>query len=417
MGTKLNYRKALESPLLQWTALGGLLAITAYLFIYDASRGNLVDFQVYLEAAKRLAAHESPYGEAFQVLARDGRTFSLYYLYPPFLAVALMPGISASPDLLNLLWCLLNYAALLGCAGVMTFLTGHFGSLVTHWRARFIVCLFFLSCFEPVYHGIMDGQVHLLVLLTLLLILRTSINGSPLSGFWLSLGVALKMSPVLLGLKLLLTRDWKAVGMAIVSAAGLLLACALGGFWWLIDSFLMSTTQVLAGGRFQNFTFNFSLDRAMGAVLNLEPTSSAHVVLRGVLLALCLGVCTAVWGLSLRGKISQASELSHARLIGFLCVSLILASPLVWVHHLTWALVPLLVLLIHVPQSGPERLRHFTIILGLYFALSQVSQLHVLSLTELPALLPVTALFPSVCLVVIGAILLRLELSAQKRER
>lgn len=417
MATKLNYREALESPLLQWAALAFLIAVTSYLFIYDASRGNLLDFQVYLEAAKSLSAHQSPYGEAFQVLARDGRVFSLYYLYPPFLALALTPAIGMAPNLLNLLWCLCNYATLLGCAGLMTSLLLKSESPAVHWRARFLVCLFFLSCFEPVYHGIMDGQVHLLVLLTLLLFLRSSLKGSAFSGLWLSAGVALKMSPALLGLKLLLAKDWRAMSAAMFSAAGLLLACVLGGFWWLVDSFLTSTTQLLAGGRFQNFTFNFSLDRAMGMVLNLEPTSSAQVVLRGVLLALCLGVCAAVWGSSVRGKTSQPSDLCHARLIGFLCVGLILVSPLVWVHHLTWALVPLLVLLMHAPPNGPERLRHFTIILGLYFALSQVSQLHVLSLREFPALQPITALFPSACLVAIGVLIVQLEIRAQKHLR
>ena len=74
----------------------------------DATAG---DFRAYHQAARALAAGESPYSESA-------------FIYPPLLPVMLLPLASLSLETARLVWFVASQAALLGSLGLMVSLLG-----------------------------------------------------------------------------------------------------------------------------------------------------------------------------------------------------------------------------------------------------------------------------------------------------
>ncbi len=414
MATKLNFEHIVRNRPLQWIATACLLLITFYLFVFDAARGNLLDFRIYFEASLRIANGESPYEPPYHVLARDGRTFELRYLYPPFLALAITPLTSLPYETAKLLWCLLNYALLIGCAVVTSSLLAVSLFKNLSRLEQFLISMFFMCCFEPVYTGVMDGQAHIIVLLLVLLFFHSALNRAAISGTWLAFAGALKMSPALMGLGLLFSRSWKAMALCGATLVSLVVALIFSGltssYGTLYSDFFTSTTQLMQGETFRKFTFNLALDRALLSMLSDDSSLALRMAIKTLLSLGLLSIAAWLWGFRVKVGTRAWGEHRTARMYGFLVSSFILLSPIVWFHHLTWALAPLVALLMHTPITGQAKLRHLTIVLALYFFMSQVAQMQVIALREFPVAFGLTSFAPSVGLAIILWLLTRAEL-------
>ena len=290
---------------------------------------------VYLAARRNEFFDSKVYYGAVEYWFRDGgmvydwmRPGTPYgFTYPPFAGLVMAPMAFLPFPLVVVL-------ATAGTVATTAALTWWLAGPVirrrgwTPWFA-FAVALCFAISFEPVRETITFGQVN-----TLLLALVTAdmlfgvARGRKWAGIGIGLAVAIKLTPGVFILYLLVTRRWRAAGTAIGAAAGAtLLAAALfvdqSREFWL--SALWDTNRV----GLLYYLSNQS-ERGFLARLPIE-TAESKVWLACVLATL------AFWA----WRVARVPE----DVVGGLALTGVLGcliSPVTWIHHCVW-LIPALV--------------------------------------------------------------------------
>lgn len=132
-------------------ALFGLIVLALAVLVFVNSSGFGYDFRAYDEAARRVAAGEPLYLAGSVEAYRDGRYEGLY-LYPPTLAIALVPLTLLSQSAAALAWLVLRVGLL--AAGCL--------ALPVSWRARAVT--FGVACVSfPVLFDLNIGNVSIVV--------------------------------------------------------------------------------------------------------------------------------------------------------------------------------------------------------------------------------------------------------------
>ncbi|HWG99021.1 MAG TPA: glycosyltransferase 87 family protein, partial [Pilimelia sp.] len=189
------------------------------------------------------------------------------------------------------------------------------------------------AAFEPVRETLLFGQVNAFMLALVaadvcLLLAR----GSRWAGVGIGLATAVKLTPGIFLLYLLVTGRWRAALTAVGAAAGAtLLAGAVAPdasreFW---TSAVWNTSRVGA----LDYVSNQSL---LGVLARIEPARPDRL-----LWLVLVAVVLAVWAWRARAAVARGDELAGFALTGVVGC---LVSPVTWVHHLVW-LLPALVLL------------------------------------------------------------------------
>ncbi|HEY8982978.1 MAG TPA: glycosyltransferase 87 family protein [Streptomyces sp.] len=253
------------------------------------------------------------------------------FTYPPFAAVAMLPMALVGLRTAIALALLLNLAAL---ALVLRLLAGR------EWRRHgwygVGLALWVLALFEPLRDTVSFGQVNILLLALVLVDAHLLATGrGRLAGVGIGLAAAVKLTPALFIGLLLVTRRWRAAGVATavaVGATGLaaLIAPGASRFYW--TNAMWDTARV---GRL-DYVSNQSLQ---GVLARLGVDSKA---VWGVVVLVVLAVW--VW------RVRRAGEWRTAFALTGLTACLV--SPVTWVHHLIW-LIPSFVVLI---RSGHVRI-------------------------------------------------------------
>lgn len=286
------------------------------------------DLDVYLQAARALAAGDDPYhlpGE-------------LPFLYPPIAAVLAVP-LTWPP----LEWVMAAWAAAIALAVVA--LLHRLG--LTGWRLSLVAAAAILVV-EPVHQTIAFGQVGVFLVVLVALDLVPGPRVLPWaprrwsrSGRWLPVGAlvgiatAIKLTPGLFVVHLLAVRRWRAmvggvVGFAVLTLGGLLAAPQLSLQFW---------ARLLHG------------DTGLGdSVIYLQNQSLFGALTRGLgyggagtVLGLVLAALTAVLGVLVAGWWHRRGDEGMA--IVACGLATLLASPVSWAHHYVW-IVPLAALLL-----------------------------------------------------------------------
>jgi alpha-1,2-mannosyltransferase len=254
---------------------------------------------------------------------RDG----LAFIYPPFAALLCVPLVVIPLVALKALW-LAATAIVLFAVLYRLGLTGWPLSLVTTG------CVFFV---EPVRETIGFGQVNVFLMAMVVLDL---VPGPRLSGLLVGrrllpagvltgIAAAIKLTPALFAVYLLVARQWRTARWVVLSAG----AATLLGLVALPRESIAFWQILLSGDTrtgYTSFLFNQSI---LSAVLRfLGETGSAHRL--GLILSACVALVGA-WAAALwhrRGHVLFAVSLCG--------VATLLASPLSWTHHFVWV-VPL----------------------------------------------------------------------------
>jgi alpha-1,2-mannosyltransferase len=317
-----------------------VLAVAVALFLaVAATRHGFFDLKVY-------------YGTMRYWLLEDGNLYdwlkpnsSYGYTYPPFAALTMAPmayvswpvaiGISATATILAgalVLWWLVDpIARRMGW---------------TRWFA-FMVAVGLAAAFEPVRETFTFGQVNLLLLVLVAAdLLFLVARDSRWAGVGIGLATAIKLTPGIFIVYLLVTRRWRASIAASATAAGAtLLAAALAvdasrEFW---------TTSLFNVDRVGSLAF-VSNQSWQGVVARLAPTRPSTLAWLALVMA-----TLAIWAWRCRAAAAAGDEATGLALTG---VAQCLVSPVTWVHHLVW-LLPALVLLVDnamaAPAGGPRR--------------------------------------------------------------
>jgi alpha-1,2-mannosyltransferase len=265
------------------------------------------------------------------------------FTYPPFAALAVLPMTLLPIEVVAGLHALLNAALLTGLAWwLLAPLARRHGWPVAFTVAAAVPVLFVL---EPVRETIGFGQVNLVLVALVLADVAALRRGSRWAGVGIGLAAAVKLTPGLFVVYLLLTRRWRAAAVALGTAgAATALAAAVAPreSWQYFTGTLWQTERV---GR-PDKTSNQSL---FGALARLtDPAEPPR------LLWLALAVVALVLVLARAVRAARAGDdLAGVTLTG---LAACLVSPISWSHHLVW-LVPALVVLLdlaagRVPAPG-----------------------------------------------------------------
>ncbi|WP_370963060.1 glycosyltransferase 87 family protein [Amycolatopsis sp. cg9] len=302
-----------------------VLVAAALLVSYNGGRWRFpayrVDLDVYrLGSAALLHGHD-----LYGTLPPTGDGQSLLFTYPPFAAILLAP-FAVLPY-----WaaCLALTVLTLGVlALVLRTVLRALGARCDWWRvAAFLLAA---EALEPVLRTLYAGQIDLLLLALVVLDALVAAPKWP-RGLLIGVAAAIKLTPAVFVLYLLLRRDTRA---AVTAAVTFLAATALGFLVAGADSVRYWTGALWDTGR-------------VG-----EPTYAGDQSLLGLLARLGVppGARTA-WWLPLVAVVLVLTALGVRRALaagepvlalGLTAVGGLLVSPISWTHHWVWAVVVLL---------------------------------------------------------------------------
>ncbi|PZG00159.1 glycosyltransferase family 87 protein [Micromonospora deserti] len=290
---------------------------------------DFFDLKIYMRAMEWWAAGNPLY----DYVQPDRVQGELYFTYPPFSALLLLP-FSALP--------------LGATVAIFTVLTGLGVVVTTRWLVNPVIArhdlprLFTLTvavllvfAVESTRETITFGQINMLLVVLILADLLFAVPGARRwAGVGVGLATALKLFPGIFIVYLLATRRWRAAAVASVTAAGAtLLAAALapGDSWRFWTHELWATDRV---GR-TDYTGNQSLFGLLSRITAPEKPDR--------LIWLLLVAVVAAYGLWRAARAARAGNpltgLTLAGLVGAL------VSPITWTHHIYW-FIPAVVVLV-----------------------------------------------------------------------
>ena len=367
------------------------------------------DFLVYFSAS--LALRDNPHANIFDlhtlqtVAAAHGIPMpTLLYLYPPLLAILLIPMTFLPYRVALLTWTLLSLALwawgtallvqwaweILGVTPArLRMKKENEGDVSTEKRnarqARHDIALFacavtvlLSASFFPLLYGVINGQATSLIFILSLLTLALLPRHPRLAGAALALATWIKLFPAIVASYFLLRRRWHVVEGVVLSGALLAMLSLLVVGW----PGLLASTSILANGSAMAFaphaSWNLSLTLvpfwivlAMGG----EPghaltlfTATFSVGIGGVFAA---GVFLSHRNRPLRKAFTRitcpkAPGVRDTRLVDMLGVSwglctMVLLSPVAWMHTYAWLLPPSIICLSVALRALIESRRKITV--------------------------------------------------------
>ena len=305
--------------------IAAVVAAAAFTLVAIAApRRGFFDLKVYFGAIN-FWAHG--HGEVYDYLA----PYTKYgFTYPPFAALTMLP-------MAVLPWHLVITVSLLATVVVTAVITRWFlGPVVARqgWPRWFVYALAaaLLFAFEPMRETLGFGQVNMLLVFLVVADL-VLLERSPWGGIGIGLATAIKLTPGIFIVYLLIARRYRAALVAsATTAAATLVAAAVAPhasriFW---TDALWDTDRV---GQL-SYISNQSVE---GFVARLNPGSPNMALWAGLVL-----VVLALWLWRVRLAVRLGDRYGALALTGVLGC---LISPVTWIHHLVW-LVPALLLLV-----------------------------------------------------------------------
>ncbi len=299
-----------------------ILALSGWVFyeLYNVGH-RFFDLKIYMSALDWWTSGHDLYDYA----QPDFLQGALYFTYPPFAALLLLPFSFLPLGLVEVLFTIGTVAATV----VTTIWIFRSLKLDYRWILSAVPLILVI---EPMRETIPLGQINmLLVLLVLLDLLVLGPRHSRWMGIGIGLATAIKLLPGIFIVYLLLTRQWRAaITSAVTAAAATVIAAVVApqASWDFWTNALWDTTRV---GR-TDITGNQSL---LGLVHRLVAPSAPNRViwLILVLAVLAFGLWRAV---AAHRNGNEVAALAITGLVGGLI------SPITWPHHLYWFVPALL---------------------------------------------------------------------------
>ena len=329
------------------TLLGLATAIGTFL-TFVAVRHGFFDLRVY-HGAINYWAHDG--GSLYDYLLPKS-TYG--FTYPPFAAIVMLPMAYTPWHLAIVIACVACVAA----TGIMLYWLVDPISRRQGWTRWYALALAFVlaAAFEPLRETFLFGQVNMfLVLLVAADLLLLVSRGSRFAGVAIGLATAVKLTPGIFIVYLLVTRRWRAaiVAAGTATAATVFAAAVIPDvsrvFW---TDALWNTDRV---GRLA-FISNQSL---YGAVARLHPAHPSTV-----LWALAVVAVFVLWFIRVRKAVAAGDEMTGFALTGILGC---LLSPVTWVHHLVWV-GPAVILLLDSALATADRSRRRRLLAFMIFS-------------------------------------------------
>lgn len=325
-------------------ALAALGLVTYFALVY-VEPSDAKDLRIYFDTADRLR-QGLPLYDARYTFADRGSDFELQYLYPPALAAILAPLVPLSADTVFLMWQAGIVAALIASA---LMLARFIRLLVPAKPSPNAPPLFLLlALWPPTLDGILWGQVNAYILVLLIgAVYASAQNALRWAGFLLGVAIALKATPAILTIPLLLNKKWRAL---LWTALGVIAAhlplCFYPDGLQAIPDFVRTTGEIAVGDVVNDPFYDYSLRRVVTFFLDVPPV--VFTGLTALVGLLYVAVVAAYVRASPRDRADTGPLLGLELLLGI--PVMIVVSPLIWNHHLIW-LFPVLMVLIFASRS------------------------------------------------------------------
>lgn len=317
--------------------VGLVLLLVAAVIGFDAAfaqRHGFFDLNVYWGAINYWTGGQ---GELYDFI-RPASTYG--FTYPPFAAIAMLPMALVSWPVAIVLASLATAAA---TGLVVWWLIAEKRGRAGWFMVAMIIAL--LMAFEPLRETFLFGQVNMLLVALVGADLLFGVRkGRWWGGIGIGLATAVKLTPGIFIIYLLVTRRFKAAAAATGAAAGAtLLAAAVApdAAREFFTSAIWDTDRI---GRLW-FVSNQSLQ---GLVARLDQAHPSKVLW----LVLVVGVL-AIWVVRSRRAVAAGDEAAGFALTGIVGC---LISPVTWVHHLVWLIPAILLLVVSARERRDLRL-------------------------------------------------------------
>ncbi len=303
-----------------FVAQAALVGAAAAIYALVLGQGGLhhQDFGVYLNAARDVV-HGQPLYSAFLHHPFPDPTLRPAYIYPPSFALLVAP-LGLLPDgAAAAAWMAIEQASLaVAVVIVLRWLRP------TSWAIAALLVA--TLTFYPLWVDVVQGQVNLLVLLLVMVGIVGVLRGTPALGAAIGAAAALKLTPLILVVFLLLDRRFRAAafvlgGFATVTSAGALLRFH--------DSvaYVGQVLPALASGTafYANQSLAGMLDRTLGS----NPYTQPWIALPWVpmLVLATAAILIGWWWWQTRGHTAPSRAAAFIPLIPLL-------STVTWTHHL-----------------------------------------------------------------------------------
>jgi hypothetical protein len=298
---------------LLWLAGATALALLFAQTWTRAHRPGGIDLTTYLEAARAVQRGESPY--ALPV--------PFPYIYPPFLAFALIPLAALPADVSLSIWFAASVAAIVWAVRAM--LTE---ASPEHAEKTPFLAALFVATFPIVQSNLRNGQVNFIVI-ALAAGAFVARHAAGRAVCW-ALGIAIKLVPGVLAPFFVRRGEWRVCGLAAAALAALLLLPA-ATFGAQIIPLTREYVTAFLGGSFGGPSTASPLDFSLGGMLALAlGTDGWWLRLLGAVLPVA-----AAFAVDLR---TRSGTRADAYAFALYLAIIPLASPKSEVHHLAFAL-------------------------------------------------------------------------------
>jgi alpha-1,2-mannosyltransferase len=318
----------------QISILAGVAAVLVAAHVWYGNRNNFYDLKIYAAAMRWWDAGHPLY--AF--VKADDTQGQLGYTYPPFAAILMRPLAWLPLGLTVAIYVVVSVAAFAACVWwlVRPLADRH---RVPPWFA-FGLAFVLASALEPIREAFTFGQINIvlwsLILFDLLVLLPPTNRHrwSRFAGVGIGLATAIKLVPGIFIVYLLVTRRFRAAGVAAGTAvAATLLAAAFSP----AQSWTFWTDKVLQGDGVGQLAYEFN-QSILGVLARLALPGQPNRALWILIIAPILGY--GMWRASRAAAAGdEVTGLTLAGLVGSL------VSPVTWAHHIFW-IVPALVVLV-----------------------------------------------------------------------
>jgi alpha-1,2-mannosyltransferase len=329
--------------------VAGIMSVIATVLLGDR---DSFDFQLYAQAAATLAGGGNPYAQEYEAMLGD-HIFSGYYFYPPLVAVLLSWCVSFGLPVSANCWFALNCGVIGAGAIALAEFARRYGAAL---RSQVLIIVAVYS-WPPTLDGLEFGQINPYVFAALsLALVAMSREAWGWCGGLIGFATAVKMSPAILVFSLLFARKRS----AIVSFGAVLLAFLMVGLFsprgaQIYDDCLRGISPLVQGSRNWEIPENYSLARLVGYVI---PTLSSTALMGWIVGLTILGF--GVTEFSIRDRSTEQIQRHFAVAV----VAMILVSPIVWFHHLIWALIPITAALLFSNCNGRAVVAMVSTVLG-----------------------------------------------------
>ncbi len=329
----------------RWGVLLGLAAVVAALLPFITERHGFFDLKVYHGAVRFWLQGDGMLYDWLKPQSKYGFT------YPPFAALVMAPMAFLPFNLVAFM----NAAATVVVTVMVLWLLLDDLIVRRRWTPWYAIAIAGLlaAVLEPVRETFTFGQVNMLLLgLVVADVLLLCARGSRFAGVGIGLATAIKLTPGVFLLYLLVTKQWRAAAVAAGTAAGVTIGAgaiapdATREFW---------TTALFDTDRVGNLAFvsNQSLQGMVARLHQADPSTALWAVL--------VLATVALWAVKVRRAYAAGDQKTPMALTGVLGC---LISPVTWVHHLIW-LLPALILVVVAGLDAAEGSRQRTWWLGL----------------------------------------------------